>query len=330
MTTTIDIWSPTTSGETFDKTALIERALALAGMGAWSCDLANSSLLWTAGIYDLFGLPAGTRVDRRETVAMYAEESRETMEQLRAQAIADAGASGDAKRGRFSVDAEIVRTDGTRRWMRLTGDVVVEGGRARRLYGLKQDITDEKLRWEALRQLAEHDALTGLASRAVFQSRFLDAPPGGSGLAPLGALILFDVDGFKQVNDRLGHAAGDACLRVVAERLATGFPDAPMIARIGGDEFAVLVGAETPGAALELRLAAALADLRMPIVWAGEMLRVGASAGIAMAGDGYAYDSEAMFAVADAALYAAKTAGRNTFRVGVPGGEAKQVMRLVG
>ena len=330
MTTTIDIWSPTTSGETFDKAALIERALALAGMGAWSCDLANSSLLWTAGIYDLFGLPEGTRVDRRETVAMYAEESRETMEQLRAQAIADAGTSGDAKRGRFSVDAEIVRTDGTRRWMRLTGDVVVEGGRARRLYGLKQDITDEKLRWEAMRQLAEHDALTGLASRAVFQSRFLDAPPGGSGLAPLGALILFDVDGFKQVNDRLGHAAGDACLRVVAERLAAGFPDAPMIARIGGDEFAVLVGAETLGAALELRLAAALADLRMPIVWAGEILRVGASAGIAAAGDAYAYDAEAMFAVADAALYAAKTAGRNTFRVGVPGIEAKRVMRLVG
>ena len=330
MTTTIDIWSPTTSGENFDKAALIERALALAGMGAWSCDLADSSLLWTAGIYDLFGLPAGTRVDRRETVAMYAEESRETMEQLRAQAIADAGTSGDAKRGRFSVDAEIVRTDGARRWMRLTGDVVVEGGRARRLYGLKQDITDEKLRWEAMRQLAEHDALTGLASRAVFQSRFLDAPPGGPGLAPLGALILFDVDGFKQVNDRLGHAAGDACLRVVAERLAAGFPDAPMIARIGGDEFAVLVGVETLGAALELRLAAALADLRMPIVWAGEILRVGASAGIAMAGDGYAYDAEAMFAVADAALYAAKTAGRNTFRVGVPGGEAKRVMRLVG
>ncbi len=334
MTTTIDIWSPPTAGRTFDKTAdktaLIDRALALAGMGAWSCDLADSSLLWTAGVYDLFGLPADSRVDRRETVAMYAEESRETMERARAQAIADAGTSGDAKRGRFSVDAEIVRTDGARRWMRLTGDVVVEGGRARRLYGLKQDITDEKLRWEAMRQLAEHDALTGLASRAVFQSRFLDAPAGGSGIAPLGALILFDVDGFKQVNDRFGHAAGDACLRVVAERLGAGFPDAPMIARIGGDEFAVVVGAETSGAALELRLAAALADLRMPIAWAGEILRVGASAGIAVAGDAYAYDAEAMFAVADAALYAAKTAGRNTFRVGVPGGEIRQVMRLVG
>ncbi|MEG3168649.1 GGDEF domain-containing protein [Sphingomonas sp. LB3N6] len=330
MTTTIDIWSPTTSGETFDKAALIERALALAGMGAWSCDLADSSLLWTAGIYDLFGLPADKRVDRRETVSMYAEESRETMERARAQAIADAGTSGDAKRGRFSVDAEIVRTDGTRRWMRLTGNVVVEGGRARRLYGLKQDITEEKLRWEAMRQLAEHDALTGLASRAVFQSRFLDAPAGGSGFVPLGALILFDVDGFKQVNDRFGHAAGDACLRVVAERLAAGFPDAPMIARIGGDEFAVLVGAETLGAALELRLAAALADLRMPIAWAGEILRVGASAGIAAAGDAYAYDAEAMFAVADAALYAAKTAGRNTFRVGAPGGGVKRVMRLIG
>ena len=306
----------------FDKTALMEHALALAGIGAWTCDLSDSSLRWTTGIYDLFGLPEDERIDRRETVSMYTEESRAIMEKLRADAIASAG--------KFSLDAEIVRTDGARRWMRLTGDVIVESGRVRQLYGLKQDITDEKLRWEAMRRLAEHDALTGLASRAVFQSRFLDAPAGGSGLAPLGALILFDVDGFKQVDDRFGHAAGDACLRVVAERLAVGFPDAPMIARIGGDEFAVLVGAETSGAALELRLAAALADLRMPIARAGEILRVGASAGIAVAGDAYDYDAEAMFAVADAALYAAKTAGRNTFRVGVPGGEVRQVMRLVG
>lgn len=319
----IDTWSPTASGDgAFDKAALIERALTLAGAGAWTCDLTDSSLRWTGGIYDLFGLPADTPIDRRETVAMYAEESRAMMTRLRASAIAGGG--------RFSLDAEIVRADGTRRWMRLTGDVVIEDGRARRLYGLKQDITEEKLRWEAMRRLAEHDALTGLASRAVFQSRFLDAPVSNAGLAPLGALILFDVDGFKQVNDRFGHAAGDACLRVVAERLAVGFPDAPMIARIGGDEFAVLVGAETSGAALERRLAAALADLRMPIAWAGEILRVGASAGIAVADDTYAYDAEAMFTVADAALYAAKTAGRNTFRVGVPGGEAKRVMRLVG
>ncbi|MES3151856.1 diguanylate cyclase domain-containing protein [Sphingomonas faeni] len=321
MSTAISCWSPPLSDGRFDKSALIERALALTGIGAWACELADSSLCWTAGVYDLFGLPADAVVDRRETAAMYAEESRQMMETLRDRAIAGGG--------RFSLDAEIVRTDGAHRWMRLTGDVVVEDGRARRLYGLKQDITDEKLRWEAMRRLAEHDALTGLASRAVFQSRFLDAPAGGSGLAPLGALILFDVDGFKQVNDRYGHAAGDACLRVVAERLAVGFPDAPMIARIGGDEFAALVGAETLGAALELRLAAALADLRTPIAWAGEILRVGASAGIAAAGDAYAYDAEAMFAVADAALYAAKTAGRNTFRVGVPGGEAKRMMRLV-
>lgn len=330
MTTTIDIWSPAPSGERFDKTALIEHALALAGIGAWSCDLSDSSLLWTKGTYDLFGLSAGTRIDRREIIAMYAEESRETVERLRTQAIADAGTGGDPRRGRFSIDAEIVRTDGVRRWMRLTGDVVVEGGRARRLYGVKQDITDERLRWEAMRRLAEHDALTGLASRAVFQSRFLDAPAGGTEIAPLGALILFDVDGFKQVNDRFGHAAGDACLRTVAERLAAAFPNAPMIARIGGDEFAVLVRAETLGAALELRLAVALADLRMPIAWAGDVLRVAASAGVAAAHDAYAYDAEAMFAVADAALYAAKTAGRNTFRIGVQCGEDKQVMRLAG
>lgn len=302
--------------------ALLEGSLASAGIGAWSCELADSTLRWTAGVYDLFGLPTDVRIDRREVVSMYAEESRETMEHLRAEAI-DRG-------GRFSMDAEIVRNDGTRRWMRLTGDAIVEGGRVRRLHGLKQDITEERLRWEAMRRLAEHDALTGLASRAVFQSRFLDAPAGDPGIAPLGALILFDVDGFKQVNDRFGHAAGDACLRVVAERLSSGFSDAPMIARIGGDEFAVVVRSGVSGVGLGRRLTAVLEDLRTPIAWAGEILRVGASAGIAMARDVYAYDAEAMFVEADAALYAAKTAGRNTFRVGMPGVQVKQVMRLVG
>lgn len=285
---------------------LLDRAASLAGIGAWQCDLRTEALAWTAGVFELFGLPRQTKLGRQDTVAMYEEESREAMERLRADAI--------ARQGRFSLDAQIVRADGERRWMRLTAATRSANGRATHLYGLKQDITAERERWEAMRRLAEEDALTGLAGRHLFQSRFLDMGPSAPALAPLGALLLFDVDGFKQVNDTWGHAAGDACLRMVSERLRAGFPDALMIARIGGDEFAVLTTAGKPAASLELVVEKQLALLAQPIVWQGELLNVSASAGIAIADDAYAYDAESLFAMADAALYSAKRMGRNRVR----------------
>lgn len=237
---------------------------------------------------------------------MYEEESCEAMERLRSHAI--------ARQGRFSLDAQIVRADGERRWMRLTAATRSAQGRATHLYGIKQDITAERERWEALRRLAEQDALTGLAGRHLFQSRFLDMGPSTPSLAPLGALLLFDVDGFKDVNDTWGHAAGDACLRAVSDRLRAGFPDALMIARIGGDEFAVLTAAGCPAASLERVAEQQLARLAQPIVWQGELLSVSASAGIAIADDPHAYDAEHLFTMADAALYNAKRTGRNRAR----------------
>lgn len=103
--------------------------------GRWQCDLSDNSLRWSPEIFDLFGLPRGAPIDRRETVSMYEEESRELMERLRARAIAELGS--------FTIEARIRRADGERRWMRLSADVVVRGGRATHLYGSKHDITPE-------------------------------------------------------------------------------------------------------------------------------------------------------------------------------------------
>jgi diguanylate cyclase (GGDEF)-like protein len=286
---------------------LLDRATALAGIGAWCCDLSDDSLSWTSGIYDLFGLPRSARIDRREIASMYAEESRVAMECLRADAI--------ARRRSFTMDAKIMRADGAERWMRLTADIVCDGERPVQLYGLKQDITEERARLETLRRMAEQDPLTGLANRQIFQSRFLDC---AAPMKPLGALILFDIDGFKLVNDRHGHAAGDACLQSIADRLCAGFNDALMVARIGGDEFAVLTPPGSPDMRLELRVERQLTRLSTAIHWRGDLLKVSASAGIAEVRDPYAFDAEALFAAADAALYAAKHAGRNRVRRALP------------
>ncbi len=277
---------------------LVERAMALAKIGAWSCNLSDSRLSWTSGVYDLFGLPANKAIDRRQTVEMYTEESREAMERLRSQAI--------LVKGTFTLDAQIVRSAGDVRWMRVTGEMTHTACGGPFLHGLKQDVTEEKLRSETLRRLAENDALTGLASRAVYENRFLNrrrtAPPN----LPLGALILFDLDGFKGINDRLGHLAGDACLKIFGERLSASFPDALLIARIGGDEFAVIVGNETTPPLIEARLAGFQSLLTAPMIWRDQIFTVAATSGIAAPPDPYSYDPEELFVIADAALYATK------------------------
>lgn len=281
---------------------LLDRAMARARIGAWSCNLSDNRLSWSSGVYDLFGLPSKMALDRRQTVEMYTDESREALERLRALAI--------AARGAFTLDAQIVRATGDMRWMRITGEMTHGGYGDPLLHGLKQDITEEKLRSEELRRLAENDALTGLASRAVYENRFLNRRGPASPVVPLGALILFDLDGFKGINDRLGHSAGDACLRAFAERLSASFPKALLTARIGGDEFAVVVSDDEPVVSIEARVARFLAQLRAPIIWREHIFTVGATSGIAVPPDPFSYNPEELFVSADTALYAAKRASR--------------------
>lgn len=294
---------PTGAGE------LLNRASALAGIGAWECDLPTETLNWTSGVFDLFGIPRGSKIDRRDIVGMYCEESREAMEWLRTEAIV-------RHRG-FTLDAEILRMDGERRWMRLTADVICHDGQPTQLYGLKQDITEERARWEAMRKVAEQDALTGLANRGVFHTRFLDAPRSVPLLSPLGALVLIDAAGLKQINATHGHAAGDACLEAIATRLSAGFGDALLIARIEGARFAVLASAQRPITDLEQRIDRLLRQLAAPIFWRGQLLALNPSAGIAMADSPFAYDADAMFDAADAALLTVRQAD-----AAVPGGSA--------
>ena len=289
---------------------LLDRAMALARVGAWSCNLLDSRLSWSSGVYELFGLPMNTTLDRRQMVEMYTEESRETLDRLRGRAIAVGGT--------FTLDAQIVRPAGDMRWMRVTGAMSYDASGTPLLHGLKQDVTEEKLRLETLRNLAENDVLTSLASRAVYETRFLNRRRAASPVLPLGALILFDLDGFKQINDRLGHLAGDACLRVFAERLSASFPHALLTARIGGDEFAVIVGNDEPIVSIEARLARFMSVLSAPVVWREHILTIAATSGVAVPADPYSYDPEELFVSADAALYAAKRTSRRA-RASEPG-----------
>lgn len=151
---------------------------------------------------------------------------------------------------------------------------------------------------------ARRDALTGLANRRAFDGTLAGLAPG----FPF-ALLMLDLDGFKAVNDRLGHAAGDDLLRQVAGRLSQVVRDSDTLARLGGDEFAIVL----PGA--DAVAAKAIADravtmVARPYVVLGSPACVGISVGIQGVTGGKATDMEAVKAAADEALYAAKRSGK--------------------
>jgi diguanylate cyclase (GGDEF)-like protein len=285
---------------------IYDQAAALARIGAWECDLATEALSWTDGVYDLFGLARGSTVHRPSIVDLYYDESRRQMEQLRAAMI---------RTGRgFTLDARIRTSGNESRWMRLTADVAHEHGRPVRIFGAKQDITHEKALWDRLRECAEQDALTGLANRRVFEERCAalsrQVAAGSSA-----ALALVDLDNFKEINDRFGHAAGDECLRQVGARLQRAFGDAILIARIGGDEFALLLHAPLGAAPIARALARALQLVRRPVPWRNALIPIGASSGVAFLRPAQFRGASQLFAEADSALYVAKAAGRNVVRI---------------
>lgn len=278
----------------------IANSIARAGIGVFECDLQSQALLWTRNVYDIFGIERSTVPRREDIVALYDPPSREALTRLRSRAI--------ERRSGFTLDARITRPDGHHRWIQIMAQVETERGRPVRLVGTKLDITRQRAEMQALEQSALHDGLTGLANRAVFQNRFLDSSRTTLGFRPLGALVLFDIDRFKQINDHYGHAAGDTCLIEFGQRIRKAFPDALLTARIGGDEFAVLLPSNRSLRRLNARIASALALLKMPIAWNGTLLEAGASHGAALAQNAISYDAEEMFLRADQALYVAKRA----------------------
>ena len=253
---------------------IFERATAAARLGLWECDLTTETLQWSGGTYDMFGIARDTPLKRKQTLACYPADSLKILETVRGRAIAE--------RNGFNLDARIVTPDGNSRWIRITATVACAGDRPVRLFGLKQDITDEKERWERMLYRAEFDELTGLANRGQFQTRLAEAcwrPASDAG----GVLLLVDLDGFKDVNDTLGHAAGDECLRTAAQRLAAACDTATIVARVGGDEFAVFIGPLDRGAPV-LLAKQIIAAMGRPIRYGWHRFQIGASVGLPRSG----------------------------------------------
>jgi diguanylate cyclase (GGDEF)-like protein len=175
------------------------------------------------------------------------------------------------------------------------------------------DITELKRREQQIQHLAFHDSLTGLPNRLLFHDRIEEALAEAQARGEAVAVLCLDLDHFKNVNDSLGHAAGDAVLRQIGERLRNCVRDRDTVARLGGDEFGIVLAKLTDpdfATTLAWRVISALGE---PIDLNGHQAVVGTSIGIATsASDGL--DGDKLLKNADLALYRAKADGRGTFR----------------
>ena len=188
--------------------------------------------------------------------------------------------------------------------------------KVRGFYVMSSDITQLKRTEQELSLLARYDSLTGLANRFHFNERVeLALARQRRNLQPL-ALLYLDIDSFKQINDRFGHAIGDAVLREFAQRLKDSLRETDFAARLGGDEFVVLVEDVDVPEVPELIAGKLIAAMQCGIMMGSSEIRVTTSVGIAFCRRLIASQDE-LLRIADATLYEAKAAGRNTCRTAI-------------
>jgi diguanylate cyclase (GGDEF)-like protein/PAS domain S-box-containing protein len=219
------------------------------------------------------------------------------------------------------VEYRLYRRDGRVVWVHDEAHMIKDPATGEPvLQGYLLDITARREAEEQLRHQAFHDPLTGLANRALFTDRVQHALVVSSGDA---AVLFLDLDDFKAINDGLGHVAGDALLRAVGVRLRASLSATHTVARMGGDEFAILVErADAAAAALDAaeRITAAL---QTPFDLDGREMFVTASVGIAVGGD-----AEELLRCSDVAMYGAKASGKAQYVVYAPRMDEHLVGRL--
>ncbi|MGW7074952.1 putative bifunctional diguanylate cyclase/phosphodiesterase [Streptomyces sp. NPDC054866] len=230
------------------------------------------------------------------------------------------------EREHYRVEKAFYRPDGTVLWTNLTVSLLRDAdGVPQYQLALMEDTTERRLLNLRLRYEATHDALTGLPNRTLFFERLEKALAAGDG-ARFG-LCYLDLDGFKTVNDSLGHAAGDRLLVEVADRLQS-CATAPgeMVARLGGDEFVALTTGRDTEAEVDELAGRIMHALSTPIRVEGRELTVRGSIGI-VEGPAGERDAAEVLRSADITMYRAKSAGGNRFELADPEADARAITR---
>ncbi|HQS97394.1 MAG: hypothetical protein B7X90_16460 [Novosphingobium sp. 17-62-19] len=285
------------------------QAERLTSIGCWRLDLITGGVAWSEGIYDIHRVPVTETEKLDDALAYYPPADRERLE-----AALDAASRTGAC---FELELDFIAANGAHKRVRTIGEPELEQGRVVALIGVLQDVTERHRSMAELSKRANTDEVTLIASRHKFVS-YVDSCVDKAKISrePL-ALMLIDLDHFKQVNDTLGHAAGDDVLRAVAMVLRSPWLKDSLAARLGGDEFALVL--TDPGLIANLPdIAAQLTEqLRFPRRSKTGDFIVSATIGCSEL-DGPADSRHDLLQRADRALYRAKAQGRGSFSIDTP------------
>ncbi|AWY38664.1 diguanylate cyclase [Pseudomonas putida] len=290
-----------------------KRSQYFARIGTWDWDVDTDKLYWSEAIYGMFGFKIG------EVTPSYAlfcacvhpdDRARVRAGELRCLATGE----------NHDEEYRVVWPDGTIRWLRETGNVVKnERDQTVKMMGVVRDITEEKASASYLQHLAHFDPLTGLPNRLVLEERLSEALEQARASATRVALVFVDLNGFKAINDHYGHAAGDRVLIATATRLKRILSTSDTVARIGGDEFVVILrdlpqGISLPDEARSI-CQKIFVELAPPVTIGNDQRHIGSSLGVAMFPD-HAPSMDRLIHIADLAMYEAKRSGNNQYRLG--------------
>ncbi|HEX9198473.1 MAG TPA: EAL domain-containing protein [Acidobacteriaceae bacterium] len=208
-----------------------------------------------------------------------------------------------------------VRKDGSRIWVNLAMTALkTEGGKIAGYLGIAFDITERKKLTEYVNHLAHHDQLTGLPNRVLLDDRMRQAIQRAKRNRHKVAVLMVDVDYFKRINDSLGHSAGDSLLDSIAKKLCSAVRQTDTVARMGGDEFVIVMPEFRDEKDAERCAEAIIQKVSTPTMLGNREVNVTVSVGLCIFPD-CASDADSLLKNADQALYEAKESGRNAFHV---------------
>lgn len=296
--------------------AKLRQAQSVASVGSWHLDIPNDVLEWSAETHRIFDIPEGTPLNLASFLNCVHPGDRKYVENAWQKAL-----QGEP----YDIEHRIVRA-GSIRWVRERAEIEFDrDGHPLSALGTVQDITERKEAENRIRYLAYYDSLTGLPNRQSFLERLDRELTRARRQNARLAVLFMDLDGFKAINDTLGHNVGDLILQWAAERMKYGLRPSDMLsrpsqdeepelepdlARLGGDEFTVLLPRiHQPEDAL--LVAHRIRDLmHRPFIIEGKELVLTASIGIAIFPDD-GQDGAALLKHADTAMYHAKEEGRD-------------------
>ncbi len=307
-------------------------ALETSKVGVWDYNITNDVLVWDERMNELYGLPADNR-QRSYTDwhnALHPDDLERAQEDFR-QAV--------ERTGQYNSDYRLKLPDGSVRHIRAIGAVYEDVDGTSKIVGVNWDVSTDVALNDDLRRVknltearnaellvakariehtALHDSLTGLPNRRYLDQKLELRAALREDETRRTALLHIDLDRFKQINDTLGHAAGDAMLVHASKILRVNVRSTDFIARVGGDEFVVLCWMDNDDAADDAGYLAGLAEriireMREPVRYEGHECRFGVSVGIATEPE-RGCDPRRLLVNADIALYRAKSRGRNRFQ----------------